>query len=171
MAGGESRPWATTAYRIQLLDEMGDQNTVLAFSVDEITRSVKPVDVTDVVGPQEASPAGKVDLLIGIQYAGLHAHGGEEGAVHGNLRLLLSRLGTGFLLDGTHPALCATPARMERSILHLTRGQLVYKATPGGKSKVVNHVGKQLFPAFLECEELGVSNPRRCGSCTNCWVC
>ena len=94
--------------------------------------------------------------------------------MHGHLRLLKSKFGTGFLMDGTHPAISTGPARMERSVFHITRGQpgaLVYENTVARQPKLVNLTNKVLPLSFLECEELGVNNPKQCGSCNNCCVC
>ena len=135
---------------------------MLAFTVDEITKAIKFMDVSGVVqlfNPLTEwdlqRPVGEVDLLIGIQYAGLHPWGGEEHATHCHLRLLMSKFGTGILLDGAHPAISSGPARMERSVFHITRGQpgaLVYGSTIARQPKV--NLAKKVTPlSFLECEE------------------
>ena len=102
---------------------------MIAFAVDKITKAVKFMDVSKVVqlfNPitewDLQRPVGEVDLLICIQYAGLHPHGGEEHEVHSQLRLLRSKFRTGFLLDRTHPAISTGPARMERCVFNITRG-------------------------------------------------
>ena len=37
--------------------------------------------------------------------------------------------------------------------------------------KIVNKIRKTTAFSFLECEELGTGQPRRCGSCANCSCC
>ena len=71
---------------------------MLAFAVDKITKAVEFMDISGVVQLFNSltewdlqRPVGEVDLLLGIQYAGFHPHGGEEHAVHGHLRLLKSK--------------------------------------------------------------------------------
>ena len=137
---------------------------MVAFAFNDITKSVEFIDVSGVMeffnhltDWDLRRQVGQVDLLIGIQYAGLHPHGGEETAVHGHLRLLRSKFGTGFLLDGTHPAISTGPTRMERSVFYITRGQhgaLVYENTVARQPKLVNLTKKVPPLSFLECEEL-----------------
>ena len=50
-----------------------------------------------------ARPIRPVNLLVGLNEAGLHPTGGDTNV--GKLRLLYSEFGTGKLLDGAHPSI------------------------------------------------------------------
>ena len=159
------------AYTVHVIDRKGYNSSVLVFAVDEITEAIRFMDVSGVVqlfNPLTEwdlqRPVGEVDLLIGIQYAGIHPWRGEEQSTHGHLRLLTSKYKTGFLLGGTHPSISSGLARMENSVFQITRGQppaLVYGST-SARQRRINLTKKVPSLSFLECEEFinrGQQNP------------
>ena len=84
---------------------------VLAYSIDTITAPMGHVDIrpalkvfSEVNYQDILRPEGDVDLLLGIQDADLHPILANP-AKHqvGKLRLLTSKFGSGYLLDGAHP--------------------------------------------------------------------
>ena len=85
---------------------------MLAFSIDTITAPMDYVDVRPAlkVFPDVnclatiLRPVGEVDLLLRIHYSELHPVLADP-VKHrvGNLRLLTSRFGNGYLLDSAHP--------------------------------------------------------------------
>ena len=109
--GGQVKAWQTEAYHIPLVDRKGTVHRVLAYSIEMITAPMDHVDIQPAlkVFPEVRAcdifrPKGEVDLLLGIQDADLHPilTNPKKHRV-GKLRLLSSRFGTGYLLDGTHP--------------------------------------------------------------------
>ena len=98
------------------MNRTGQEHKILAFEVDNITAEILPVNVsaaTDIF-PQISladvfRPTGAVDILIGIQHAGLHPSGGNNKFFSGNLRLLHSKFGSGYILDGCHPNIRFVP--------------------------------------------------------------
>ena len=122
---------------------------------------------------QISRAVGPVDLLLGIQQAELHPVLDKSEHVVGSLRLMSSKFGTGYLLDGIHPALAPKPVVFHPDAVkkgHSVVGELVYRDV--SKRKVVNQVSRLRHEFnFLECEEMSVSQPRRCGSCSTCKNC
>ena len=181
VAGKPVEPWRTAAHRITLVDRNGVSETLTYYEVETITGDVPYVDVSGVVdlfptagikAGDIARPSGPVDLLTGIQHAGLHPTAGGGEKTVGNLRLLDSRFGTGKVLDGCHPVIKAVPPMlMEQSTVNLTHASLG-EVRHQGEPRSVNHVKKlRGFPSFLECEELGTAQPKRCNSCQSCAAC
>ena len=202
--------WDTMVYWITLTDNTGGQHRILAFGMESITAVQRGVDVDSAVklfpelrdGDQIRRPTGEVDLLVGIQHANLHpAPRGPKGVV-GSLRLLESKFGTGYLLDGTHPQIEPEPMFLNAEALaksHSTVGELKYegqvsprigKGARGsqmrGSHSIVGETRYQdsLQPReinkiqkirsqfnFVECEEMAVGQPRRCGGCSSCKKC
>ena len=113
--GRGEEDWHTTAYWVTLVDRQEEEHNVLFFKIDRITDNMTLVDVTPILGmfggvssdiSQVKRPTGAVDFLIGINYAAHFSVVADDDAhFEGNLRLLTSKFGTGWLLDGTHPSL------------------------------------------------------------------
>ena len=108
MAPRPQEQWETTVYKVTLVDKEGDEHIMQAYGMEEITSDKEKVNIDGVTHyfphiPAEdlQRPCGKVDLLCGLNQAALHPTGGETAV--GNLRLLKSRFGSGWLLDGSHP--------------------------------------------------------------------
>ena len=179
--GRQSEAWQTMAYRVRLVDREGNEHVILAFAMDSITASQERVDVSKAMSlfpilkdlEQVSRAVGPVDLLLGIHQAELHPVLEGQDHVVGSLRLMSSKFGTGFLLDGTHPSISPKPVFLNADAInkgHSTLGKLIYNDRE--KTKVVNQVKRvrQEFN-FLECEEMAVGQPRRCGSCSTCKSC
>ena len=79
----------------------------MAFSLESITSDIEKVN-TSVLGslfpevalPDLERPEGPVNLMLGLNYATLHP---QTARVVGDMRLLKSLFGTGYLVDGVHP--------------------------------------------------------------------
>ena len=107
------------AYHISLINRGGKSHKILAYSIGTITSPVEDVDLRpalkefpDLKGDYSKifRPTGDVDLLIGINDAHLHPYLAKPGKhCRGKLRLLTSRFGTGYLLDGSHPEIKVEP--------------------------------------------------------------
>ena len=178
--GRASEAWETTAYWIPLVNKKKEVTKVLAFEMEEITAPLSYVDVTSLLPLFTGTdlnifeirrPVGSVDMLIGIHHAGLFPVVEESVS---NLRLLKSDFGTGRLLDGSHPLLVqgAGAVLQPEDVYMKTRsqtGQTVYLTKAQSTPKQVNRIAR--VAPFLECEEMGVGQPRRCGTCSNCSRC
>ena len=72
-----------------------------------------------VVEEQIKRPQGQVDMLIGLHAAALFptVENSEQDAV-GNLRLLSTKFGTGWVVDGQHPEVVPSRMRMTLQVLH-----------------------------------------------------
>ena len=137
-AGRGAEEWDTRVYNIDLVDRLGNRRTVLAFKINTITGDQQPNEVDAALKilpaipdyPSIMRPTGPVDLLLGIQYAGLHLLVADKTKhIEGNLRLLTSEFGTGFLLDGYHPELNTRSVGITREayeISHASIGKLRY---------------------------------------------
>ena len=178
VTGRVSNTWNTFAYFVRLIDRCGEVHVVLAYQISSITAPLGKVEVAaarrlfphlknlaDVVRPE-----GEIDVLIGIQYAGLFPWVDKrERDVEGNLRLLSSKFGTGRVLDGQHPLIKGRSMLQSPDSHSISRGEVTI--IEGVKDpKVTNRVMKESF-SFPECEEMGVQQQRRCGACTSCKRC
>ena len=186
-AGGARTVHATKQYWVPLLKRDGTVVKILCIGMDRITDDVSLVDVSaaaKMFGVPEVDlyrPKGRVDLLIGIHEAGLFPTCKEE---RGNLRLMSSSFGSGLVLEGAHPCIKAGGPRISPESLHFRRqGKGTIGARPRGRirspkvanvnlvhSESVMHAAKTQF-SFFESEELGLSQPARCGTCRNCTRC
>ena len=80
--------------------------------MDSITSDMDRVDTSTMVNifiglglkPEDlVHPYGPVDLLIGVNYASMHHYHDAVPRVDGEMRLLRSNFGTGWVLEGYHP--------------------------------------------------------------------
>ena len=88
--------------------------------METITEDLKAVNITPaaklfsrIVKSKLTRPVGQVDLLIGIHIAEIHliVADAKKHKV-GNLRMLTSQFGTGFLLNGTHESITPHGGRL-----------------------------------------------------------
>ena len=145
---------------------------MLAMGVEEISSEIEPTNVRPALKvfpeiPDLQSvhrPSGKVDLLIGLNYLEVQP---REVARVGGLSLWESRFGSGHLLGGTHPEIWLG-SRGEA----LVSGALqISRSTSLATYKVSHHTQSTKDKNFLEAEELGVGQPRRCDTCKHCVRC
>jgi hypothetical protein len=164
---------------LELIDREGVKHPIMAYKMEKITANAEFTSVEGALKifpaiPRLASvyrPHGPVDLLIGIQYAALHPWVADRDQhMSGQLRLLTSKFRTGYLLDGYHPSLSITSVSINdqaRKKGRVVCGQLGYV---NAKPKVSHAIKGKPF-TFPEIEEMGVDQPRRCGSCRKCSEC
>merc|ERR1711867_292140 len=178
MTGGQVKAWQTKAYHISLVDRKGKVHKVLAYSIDTITAPTGYVDVrpTLKVFPEVnfhdiLRPEGNVDLLLGIQDADLHPILANPTKHRlGKLRLLTSKFGSGYLLDGAHPKIKEAAYGLNPAAKEKTRATFIMRK--GSKPPKVSHRTARITVVnFLECEELGTGQPRHCGTCKSCTRC
>ena len=88
----------------------------------------------------------------------------------GKLRLLSSKFGSGYLLDGSHPEIKVVAKALNPLEKEKTRATLIMRK--GGKPVKISHRTSRVTAVnFLECEELGTGQPRQCGTCKMCTHC
>ena len=200
VTGRGPEAWHTTQYDVCLLDREKTEHWISAFEMETITAMQEKVDVSGAVQlfpiladlKQVDRPKGPVDLLIGIHHAELHPTLAGKHHIRGSLRLMDSMFGSGYILDGVHEDIETGPMLINEEAnrrSHATLGKLVFKVvglpnreggpgetdvSPGSlnDTAVANTLlrSRQRFH-FNECEEMGVSQPRRCGSCNSCKSC
>ena len=138
-------------YNVPLRQENGKVTTIKAFGIEEISSEIKEINIDgvkhlfqDVSSVNIQRPVGRVDLLIGFNYAGLHPVSEKSCE---NLLLLKNEFGT--CLGGSHQQL------KEGTVNHVQHLE-------------VYHVGKGhhiTLDDFVDAENLGVSCSPACGSC------
>ena len=176
---GRIKPWQTEAYHVPLVDREGTVHYVLAYSIDTITSPTDYVDVRPAlkVFPDVnclatiLRPVGEVDLLLGIHYSELHPVLADP-VKHwvDKLRLLTSRFGSGYLLDGAHPDIKVVASLLDPAAKEKTQATFITKK--GGKPAKASHRTARITAVnFLECKELGTGQPHCCGTCKSCTRC
>ena len=179
VTGRASNTWNTYAYWVKLVDRCGDVHRVLAYQISSITAPLGKVEVEAAMRlfphlknlADVTRPEGEIDVLIGIQYAGLFPRlGRSDRDVQGNLRLMSSMFGTGFLLDGQHPEIKGRVMVQSPDSHAVSRCEVSIIKGLEVNPRVANRVMKESF-TFGECEEMGVQQQRRCGACTSCQRC
>ena len=172
----------TMVYWVPLLDREGETHYIYAYEMDNITAPMEAEDVSlaEELFPMVSKgalerPSGPVDLLVGIHMAGIFPYlANREEHLKGNLRLMTSIFGTGFLLDGDHAGISASVMMASPEALKLTRAGSVNQVKISVEEEQVkrfHRVAKNAVFQFPECEELGIGQPRRCGGCTTCVRC
>ena len=171
--GGQVKEWRTEAYHVPLVDMGGKVHKVMAYSIEIITAPTEEADLRPAleVFPEVKDlhkilrPEGNVDLLLGIQDAKLHPFlANPNKHCVGNLCLLTSRFGTGYLLDGSHPEIKVVANHLSPEAKEKSRGTFITRK--GIKPPKVSHrIVRVTTFDFMECEELGTGQPRRCTTC------
>ena len=91
--------------------------------------------------------------------------------VRGNLKVMSSMFGSGYLLAGVHPAIRSTRIGCSEAVsnirLYLLQKSKLYPSQIDNKIRVSV---KRKYD-FFEAESLGVEAPRRCGNCLKCKEC
>ena len=99
-----------------------------------------------------------LDILVGLNFYGLHPDGGSGKDKIGNLKALRSDFSCGWIIGGSHPNL--KPSKV----------QLTDKAL--AMATICKVEIKPFVPMdFWELNSLGVQPPKRCGRCKSCKFC
>ena len=172
----------TTLYWVPLVDRQGTVWKVMAYEMDNITAPMEGEDVTlaEKLFPMVDKgalerPSGPVDLLVGINMAAIFPYlANREEHLRGNLMLMTSIFGSGFLLSGDHAGISANMMMESPEALKMTRAgrvnQVMFTMKEKPNRMSLKTIKNEVF-SFPECEELGVDQPRRCGGCTTCIRC
>ena len=156
----------TCYYTFVVTDNHGTATKVWAFGVDDIIDCPDHVDLSPIRhmfphlpdGAFTAQPTSQVKILIGNNFLSLHPRGGDGQNASGNLRMLESNFGSGWVLAGTHPALSVSCTGLNQVALAVAR---------------INRCDmKPVLPTtFWESECMGVLPQKRCGRCLKCSTC
>ena len=153
-------------YIFDLETRNGEKIKVWGYGIDAITDAVPPVDLSGVrslfphVPPAafDSLDEKPLDILVGLNFFGLHPGGGDGKNKVGNLKALQNDFGHGWVIGGSHPNL--KPVKIQ-----LTEKALAMVTI----SKV--EINPFIQKDFWELENLGVEPPKRCGKCKSCKLC
>ena len=107
---GDKKKSKTKIYELDLQDMYGKQHSVWGYGIDDIIDPDEPVVLSAVRHlfphvPSDAFiplPKKRIDILMGINFNGLHPSGGLGVDAVGNLKALRSRFGCGWVIGGCH---------------------------------------------------------------------
>ena len=156
-------------YKVPLKDNNNEEHSVKVWQVDHISDGLQKVDVSPVkhlfsshVQEQwdsiESRPSGPIDILLGADCMGLHPVDLE---IKDNMRVLSSSLDPGLILVGSHPSIKSVGLKISEeasSIMYCSRAS-------------INKISVRPVYNYLECDDMGVEPPRRCGKCRKCKDC
>ena len=195
VAGGGQETLETDIYEVDLLDRLGEKHAVWGYGLETIIEPEDPVDMSPVSYlfphiPGEvfrSLPKKRVDILIGLNFNGLHPSGGERENCIGNLKVLSTIFGsTGWVLDGSHPLLSCSSLKFSSSVARLRVAKVAVSPIlsveelpeflPVTSAKMVTtpscaYGGErlpELLPDYWDRDQLSVLPPRRCEKCRQC---
>ena len=159
--GGVVTTHDTMLYEITIISIDGTPKVLQAFEIDEICGSLKPVKTEGFASlfpsttPSEiARPAGRVDILIGNDYAPIHP---DKKHISDGLVLYESQYGTGKILGGRHSNIVETN----------TINPEAHRCAKARVSNVrISHSSKPALD-FFTTEGMGIDVPpnKRCRKC------
>ena len=166
VVGVKGDPQDGVLYELTLVENDGSMRKVWGFGVDTIMDPPEPVNLTPIrhLFPHLPDsvfiplPRKPVDLLIGNNFFQLHPDGGQGRNAVGDIKVLDSSFGSGWVIAGTHPLLEQVPVQLS------TAAHCIAKIN---RCEVV----PELLPGFWEGDSLGVLPPKRCNKCMNCSQC
>ena len=152
-------------YSLNLIDTDNEVHNIKVFGVDWIAGAIEAVNIqgvkelfsSDVQGLWDkvaTRPSGEIELLLGSNHLGLHPSDLEA---KGNLKVLKSKFGSGYVLVGSHPDI-----KPLHSVRHTSHVNASVRATRLSFKSVRD---------YFDSNELQVEAPRRCNSCMNCKEC
>ena len=148
--GGETEKLQTYKYNLPLIDLKGDQVILEVYGIDKITNDIQGIKSTfiasmfnNVLQKDINRPEGKVDVLIGYQYAAYHPQKEQN---NGHLLLLENRFGK--CVGGSHPMIKETTQRLNEIV--------------DAKIHLVDTIS---INDFYQIENLGIECKPKCGGC------
>ena len=154
-------------YTVSLIDVKGEVHKVTVFAVEKISNHLEAVEIHDAKGEfsEEVQrkwdclkrPTGEVELLIGLNAFALHP---QDLECRGNLKVMASQFGTGYLLGGSHPNIHPNKIEWSDTVSNIRHSSLT-----------INKISIKPTYEFFEGEIMGIQPPKRCGNCKNCKDC
>ena len=185
VVGGQFKKVRTKIYEVDLVDKSGQKHSIWGFGIDLIIEPDDPVDVSAVRSlfphiPDEVFstlPKKRVDILVGLNFNSLHPYGGLGQNAVGDLKVLHSRFGNGWVLGGCHESLKMFPIRMtsEAIAARIARVSIIpsidvinleEKTITPAFAKV--SIDPPLTPEFWQSDNMGILPPRHCTRCRQC---
>ena len=163
--GGNITTHNTTLYELTLIDRDGENYVLKVYEIDDICGEMRAIRTDkfthlfpSTLAQEIARPGGKIELLIGMEYASIHPKpvGASEGLV-----LYESMFGTGKILGGMHHGI-------------QDKDEVCSIAQKCAHSQLVNvRISRKLNPGidFFTAEDFGVKIPPRCNKCKGCREC
>ena len=168
--------WDTYQYAVTLVDKYGEKHLVKAFSIESITSPMDKVLIDGIMHKFPDTrplyverPEGQVDLLVGLDKSSLHPKAVQS---VGDLTLYESLFGTGWVLGGGDTAL-KTSAVVFNYKANKLRHAVLAEECNIKKAEVINFLRSQekTLETFIEAEQMGTIQPRRCNNCLSCGSC
>ena len=173
VVGQDWSVWETRQYAVTLVDQHGGKHLVRAYSIESITSPLQRVLVDgimhkfpDIRPLQVQCPEGEVDLLVGLDRSSLHPKAISN---VGDLSLYETLFGSGWVLGGSDPAL-KTSAVVFNAKANKLRHAVLAEELDVKKVNFIKMLDKPIA-TFLEAEQMGTSQPRRCNNCLGCGYC
>ena len=167
---------STARYDFDIIDREGATHHIQALGLDTITTPPGEPDLSPIEGlldglPREIldRPQGRVDILLGLGISSLHGRTRQE---WGNLRLLESKFGCGWVIRGSHKLL-RFPSTALPPTLPVAAQAMSHATVRPPEQYQVFHIASSLQPGlnFSELNELGTTPAPICGQCVGCKDC
>ena len=159
--GGVQRPMKSKRYKVPLVDLKGHKFIIEVHSINIISSDMKGLNFSEIKkyfpeakGSQLIRPKGKVDNLIGYNYAAWHPTP-EKAYEH----LLISSNSFGKCVGGNHPDMCEKTENISFIVNFISTKNVITKFS------IVEALGTEFSPMCGKC---------KCGNCTlggnNCTI-
>ena len=153
-------------YSFEMQDKDGNRVPMWGYGIDKITDPVPPLDMSGIRPlfphvPEEVFrplPAKPLDILVGMNFFGLHPDGGTGLDRVKNLKALRSKFSMGWVIAGSHSDLRPPSVSLTAQAKALATMCRV-------------EVEPHLLKSFWEADGLGVEPQKRRGRCIKCKEC
>ena len=172
----------TKLFTFNIIDKNGVHHSIKAFGVNCISngnietcinlhhlKQLFSPSIQKIWSKAEQRPAGHIELLIGLNHAGLHPTVHET---RGNLIVYQSLFGSGFTIGGYHASINSAGVSWDPTVAHI-RSQEV-RCAPQIHSQQKVHFTRVTYNSvreYMESSDLIVPTPRRCNNCMKCEEC
>ena len=166
----------TARYSFDVVDKDGAKHHIQALGLDSITTLPDEPDLSPIESlldgfPREVldRPGGRMDILLGLGSSYLHGRTRQE---WGNLRILESKFGCGWVICGSHDLLSFSSTVLPPTLP--VAAQAISRATESPPNLYQSfHIASSLQHnlEFAELNELGTTPAPVCGRCVGCEDC
>ena len=166
----------TAMYELQIVDREGTEHRVEALGLDTVTILPDEPDLSPLTPLLEGllqevlvRPKGQVDILLGLGSSALHGKTKQE---WGDLRLLESSFGCGWVLRGCHESLTFPSTALQPNWSGEALAMSRAVSVPPHSFQVF-HISTVINPVteFTELNELGTTPAPVCTKCAGCDDC
>ena len=187
-------------YIFDFINRSGEKIKAWGYGIDVISDPVEPTDLTAVRAKFPHVPDAAfislekkpLDMLIGLNFLGIHPTGGEGINKAGNLLALRSQFGGGWIIGGSDPLLKPAQVRMTAKALAMATISKVeiklFEEKDIFEQEIERITNKECDTCdkctfcklqvesedkkfLIDIENLGVMPPKRCERCKNCKFC